>query len=524
MNKLSELYNKLLDKFKSFSKVIKIAIIVAGVTIVIAIISLIVVSSKGNYSVLFSELDASDSQLIVSKLDEAKVTYKIEGSSILVDSAQVDKLRMEFAPELSTASKGYELMDAGSSFGMTDEEFNIKKVRMIQGEIEKGIKSLDPVKNAKVMITPATSSVFVEDKTPGSAAAVLELKPGVKLTDDQVQGIVSFISVSTENIPKENIEVIDNKGNPLTKNLNKEENGTGVGSETVQSNHDLETNFEQGLVKKVVSLLEPVVGKNKVTAQVNVDLDFDSTKKSQYDVDPNKTLISQETTKEYNNANDGGTTSESPVDNNMSNTISAATSTLTKSGSEHQVDNYDHSTKKTETVKAPGEIRRMTVAVYVDGQLDDATKTAFEDAIKAATGFDSERQDTINLLAMNADPTIGEQAQANIDAYNEQVATEARNKLILYGAIGLGILIVIIVLILVFKPKKEHKPKKDKLLDVVIGDEELAVAEEPVKYNPINFETENESSHIENEIKKYATEKPEQVAEIIKSWLSDNER
>jgi len=306
--------------------------------------------------------------------------------------------------------------------------------------------------------------------------------------------------------------------------LNKDGNGTGVGSETIQSNQDLETEFEQGLVKKVVSLLEPVVGKNKVTAEVSVDLDFDSTKISKYDVDPNKTLISQETTKEYNNANDGGTTSESPVDNNMSNTVSAATSTLTKSGSEHQVDNYDHSTKKTETIEAPGEIRRMTVSVFVDGQLDDATKTAFQDAIKAATGFDSARQDQISLVGMNFDPTISEQAQSTIDAYNQQVATDERNKLILYGAIGLGVLIVIIVLILVFKPKREHKSKKDKLLDVVIGDEELVTSDEPAKYNPINFETENESSHIENEIKKYATDKPEQVAEIIKSWLSDNER
>ena len=521
MKKLSELFKKLLDKFKSFSKKIRIVIIVTIIAIIIAVISMIVVSSSGNYSVLFSELDATDSQTIVAKLDEAKVDYKIQGTTILVDTTQVDKLRMEYAPDLSTASKGYELMDTGSSFGMTDEEFNIKKVRMIQGEIEKGIKSLDPVKNAKVMITPATDSVFVEDKTPGSASVVLELKPGVKLTDEQVQAIVAVISVSTENIPKENIEVIDTDSNLLTKNSNKDGDGTTVGSETIQSNHDLESEYEQGLVKKVVSLLEPIVGKNKVQAQVDVDLDFDSTKFSQYDVDPNKTLISQETTKEYNNSNDG-TTSSSPVDNNMSNTVSTGTPTV-NSGSEHQIDNYEHSKKTTETVKAPGEIRRMSVSVFVDGLLDSATQTAFQDAIKAATGFDSERQDQISLVGMNFDPTISEEAQAKVDAYNLQIATEERNKLILYGVIGLGIIIVIIVLILVFKPKREPKPKKDKLLDVVIGEEELEMPA-PVKYDPINFDTENESSHMEKEIKKYATEKPEQVAEIIKSWLSDNER
>ena len=147
-----------------------------------------------------------------------------------------------------------------------------------------------------------------------------------------------------------------------------------------------------------------------------------------------------------------------------------------------------------------------------------------EDAVKAATGFNSERQDQISLAGIDFDPTIAQETQAQIDAYNAQIAAEERNKLILYGVIGLVVVIAIIVLILIFKPKKAPKDKNDKLLDAVIGDEEAAEAAEPVKYDPINFETENESSHIENEIKKYATDKPEQVAEIIKSWLNDNER
>ena len=523
MKKLSELFKKLLDKFKSFEKKIRIAIIVVGITVLIAIISAIVLSSSGNYSELFSDLDAADSQTIVSKLEEAKVEYKIEGNSILVDSTQRDKLRMEYSPELSTASKGYELMDTGSSFGMTDEEFNIKKVRMIQGELEKGIKSLEQVKNCKVTITPATDSVFVEDVKPGKAGVVLELNPGTKMTDEQVKAIVAFLSVSTENIPKENIEVIDTKGNLLTKNSSGEGDGTVVGAETIKSGYGLETDYEKNLVKKVIALLEPVVGKNKVQAEVNVDFNFDSTKVSEYEVDPSKALISQQTSKEYNKNNDG-TTSQSPVDNNMSNTISGDT-TSTTSGKDSQTNNFDHSTKKTETEKAPGEIKRMTVSVFVDGILDAGTQTAFEDAIKAATGFDTERQDQISLVGMNFDPTISEEAQAQVDAYNEQVATEERNRLILYGLIGLGVVIAIVVLILIFKPKREHKNKKDKLLDVVIGDENGLEAEsEAIKYTPINFNNENESSHIESEIKKYATEKPEQVAEIIKSWLSDNER
>ena len=228
---------------------------------------------------------------------------------------------------------------------------------MIQGEIEKSIKTIDQVANAKVLITPATDSVFAKDKTEGSASVVIETKPGREITEDQVKGIVAVISMSTENIPEEKIAIIDKNGNLLTKKISGESD-TSTSSETLNTQQTVEAVYEDKMVEKITQLLEPVVGQGKVKTQVDVDFDFDSKKVSEYEVDPNKALISQETSKEYNSAN-GGTTSESPIDNNMSNTISDDT-TETDSGSEHQIDNYDHSTKKTEIIKAPGEIRRMT--------------------------------------------------------------------------------------------------------------------------------------------------------------------
>ena len=91
-----------------------------------------------------------------------KVDTKIDSSTntIIVPKDQVDKLRLELAPNLTSGSKGYELMDSGSSFGMTDEEFKIKKVRMQQGELEKTIKSFPQVEDARVHITEATRFCF----------------------------------------------------------------------------------------------------------------------------------------------------------------------------------------------------------------------------------------------------------------------------------------------------------------------------------------------------------------------------
>lgn len=154
MKKLLEKVKGLLEKFKSKNKKIKAAIIVAIVAVIIAIASGIFYSSSNKYQVLFSDLDAADAQTVVNSLNEKKVDTKIDSNTntIWVPKDQVDKLRLELAPTLTSGSKGYELMDSGSSFGMTDEEFKIKKVRMQQGELEKTIKSFPQVEEARVHI------------------------------------------------------------------------------------------------------------------------------------------------------------------------------------------------------------------------------------------------------------------------------------------------------------------------------------------------------------------------------------
>lgn len=306
--------------------------------------------------------------------------------------------------------------------------------------------------------------------------------------------------------------------NLLTKNLNTSDESNGVSSETIQNNQKLEADYEEKLRKEVVNLLEPVIGKNKIQAKISVDLDFDSKKQTQNIIDPNKVIVSQQTIKEWNNVN-GGAVSESPVDNNMSNTIEGNTS-AGSSGSEEQKTNYDSGKTETVTITAPGEVKRLTASIFIDGKLDGAAKADFEKAIGAAIGFDSNRGDEISLVGMEFDPTIKEEAQAQIDAFNAELAKEKRNKLIMWGAIALGIVAGIIVLIILIKKRKEKVD--DRVLDVVIDDS--ISNKEIVNYAPIDFEVKDEKSHIESEIKKYAKDKPDQVVDIIKSWLSENER
>lgn len=523
MKKLSEFFKKLWNKFKSFGRAIKIAIVASIIAILIAIISTVIILNTKNYETLFNNLDSADAQIVIKQLDTQGIAYKVEGSKILVESKYVDKQRIELSGQLSSASKGYELMDDTSSFGMTDEEFEIYKVRMTQGEIAKSIKTISNIQDANVLITPAKDSVFTDSAKEGSASIVLKLNPGVKLSQENIKAIISLVSMGTENIPEKNIAVIDTDGNLLSKDLGDSSSSDGtVSSETIQSQYNQEKQYEDTISQKIKELLEPVVGQDNIEAQVNVDLDFDSKKVSEYDIDPNDVLISQETENTYNKDNGDSSSSESPVDDNMSNTIDDGSNTDTSSKTEHQINNYDHSNKKTETVKAPGEVRRMTVSVFVNGKLDATTKTAFEDAIKSATGYDETRQDSISVVGMDFDTSKNEEIKASVDAYNAKVAAANKKKMIIAGAIA-GVLLTAIIVTLVLIRRKKHKKEEESLLDVIVGDD--TQTQTPVTYEPIDLgPDEDEKMHMENEIKKYATEKPEQVAEIIKSWLSDNER
>lgn len=520
MKKLSEFFKKLWTKFKSFNKKIRIMIIVAAVAVLVALISLVVYSTSTKYSVLFSNLDSTDANTIISKLSDEKVSYKVEGDSILVPSDKKDELRLDLSSSLTSGSTGYELMDNSSSFGMTDEEFAIKKVRMVQGELEKTIKSLDAVESARVHITQAENSVFVKNKQEGKAAVILQLKSGKTITKDQVKSIVAMVSAATEDIPQENVQVIDSNMNLLSEGLNYDSEDGTVSSDTIQQNKDLEEQSGQKYADAIVKLLEPVVGKNKVSANVNVDLDFDSKKTTTKTIDPNKVIVSQQTSKETSTSG-GGAIGGSTVDNNLSNSIAEDENTNVVSNKEEQTTNYDTGSSESTVISSPGEIKRMTASIFVnDGTLDEDTRDQLEKAVASAIGIDTSRGDEISLIGMDFDTEADEEAKAQIDAFNNEVAAAKRNKIIMYCAIGGIIAAAIITAIVLFARKRraeeEDEDEDDNLLDVVIDD--------TAQYKPIELDIENPQTKIENEIKNYAKEKPDQVADIVKSWLSENER
>ncbi|WP_125152171.1 flagellar basal-body MS-ring/collar protein FliF [Clostridium rectalis] len=523
MNKLSQWIKGLKEKWIELSKKKKIAygVILAG--IIAALVFAVFSFGKTKYAVLFSDVDKNDTGLIYNKLKEKKEDFKVDGNTILVPKDKVDTLRMEILAEvpMTNGTQGFELLDK-SKFGATDAEMKINYQRALQGELERTIKAFPEVDNVRVHIVLPEDSAFVKDTTPGKASVTLKLKQYKKLTEEQVKAIVALVSGSVKNLPQENVEVNDTNGS-LTKDLFKKDSMDMTDS--TEKQQLLKSEYEKKLENKVLSMLQAVYGKEKVKVKVNADLNFDAVKRDSIIYDPKNVVVSEKSVKDTNNA-EKDTASGSPVDDNMSNRASDNTGSGSTSSHEENTKNYEVSRTEDKTIKAPGDVRRLTVSVLLDGNLDNATKASVSNAVMSAVGYDDKRGDTLSVEGLPFDTAQQDKINKDIEEMKKEEQIKNRKKLFAIVGIVAAIVMACIIAFIIWRRNNREEEEEDTLatqgLDVVIGDEEAK--NETPKFKPIELDIENEKSHIEKEIRKYAAEKPDQVAEIVKAWLAEDER
>lgn len=543
MNKLLNFFKNLFGKWKALSKKKKIAFIILAVGILTALSLLIVSKTTTKYGVLFSKLDSNDAATVVAKLDTLKVAHKEDSSTntIYVPKDKVDNLRLQLTSSLTNGSKGFELFDNSSSkFGTTDAEFNVEYQRALQGELERTIKSMDGIDDARVTLVMPKDSVFVKDSTKGSASVTIKMKTGSpSLSKSQVTAIVSLVSGSVSNLPKENVQVVDDKMNLLSKDLfktgdNSDSSTTAADRNKVQQ--QLETDYE----KKALDVLEAAYGKGKVKVKVNAELNFDASQtdaETYYNnpTDPkdtkNPVVVSEHNTSSSSNGT--STSSGSPTNNNASNTVTNNNGGNNTSTSTDSTKNYDVSNEKTKTVKSPGDVKRLTISVLVDGNIDANTQDKISNIVGNAVGYDTKRGDSISVEGMSFDNSTQKAAQKALDEMKAEEQAAKNQKMYIAIGIASAVLLTVLIVLGVRLIKKRRAAKllaaeeaeeddDTQNIDVIVDDENTEGAKQ--KFAPIDFERENENSHVENEIKKYATTKPDQVVDIIKAWLANDER
>lgn len=519
MDKLKELLGKIKEKWTSFNLTKKVLVLSLITLFFTGIILSAVYLTKEKYEVLFSNLQPQDSQAIVEKLKEQKVSYKIQGNSILVPKSKVDELRLTVLENgyLPSDGQGWSLFDQ-SKFGVTDTEAKIMYQRALQDELARTIESFDEVEKARVHLVLPDDTVFARDTSKARASVTLKLKYNKTLSQDKVKAIVALVSGSVKDLPKENVEVIDSNMNLLSENLFDD---TLNGTSSALKQRDIERQFENQLEKDVLSMLETVFGKDKVTVKINADMDFDSKSITTISYDKDAIIRSQHKIKESSNDSSGAGAGSSPIDNNMSNTLVNGSSQSSNTQREEELTNYEVGQTEEKIIKAPGEVKRLSVSVIIDGSLNDAEKQTIKNIVAAATGYDEARGDQINIEALAFNNEAKEKAQKDLEEIQKQLEQKEKIKQYSYiGAAGLALLFGLIALIRSRRRKKQEKElEQQHHLDVVISD---VLPKPQVEYQPLL--NEEEEMDLEKEIKNYASKKPEQVVEVIKTWLAEDER
>lgn len=392
-------------------KMISLAVILSMVAG--GFVALVIWTNRPDYQLLFSNLDAKDASRIIEKLKDKQVSYRLEdgGHAIMVPDDKVYQLRLELASQGLPQGQnvGFEILNK-LPFGTSEFIQKVKYQEALQGELERTIMQFDSVAEARVHIAPASNSPFVEPENQATASVVLRLEPGRTLDRRQLQGIINLVACAVEGLKPQNVTVVDMDGGLLSKG-----NGTQGDAEDTGSQFEYRRRIEKTLENRIQTMLEPVVGPNKVVAKVSAQVDFQQEKISEETYNPDSAVIRSEQHQKEVESGVSGLPSGSPdLKYDVYQTKGKMTSNSKKLEKENSVVNYEISKVNKQILNAVGDIKRLSAAVIIDGPYVTTTgangKTIrkfvprsrkemkeFQDIVKKAIGFDGNRGDQVSV-------------------------------------------------------------------------------------------------------------------------------
>ena len=496
------------------------------------------------YVVLYTDLEMEGAKEIVTKLEADNVKYKLtkNGTEIQVPAEDVNRLRVDTA-EIAMGSKGsnvgYEIFDHTDALGSTNFVQNVNLVRALEGELARTIRSVDNIKNARVHLVLPKREMFSREEQKPSASVVIKTVEG-PLSAKSIQAIQKLIAASVPKLDVKNVAIVDNFGNLLTKNYEDEETMTAANNEILRLEQ------ERKMSSQVQDLLQRTVGEGKVRAQVNLEMDFDQvvTKEEIYDPDT-QVVRSQATVTEesYNKDNENPVTVAQNIPNG-DNVLSGSGSSSQTSRTEETI-NYEISKVVRNKVKNTGTIKRLTVAVMVDGIYEKnaegkmvyRARTPEEmeqitNLVKSSVGYDANRGDIVeveNMRFVNMMPEAEKVQEILIMGFTKDELIRI--------AEGLGVAIVaILVILLVIRPLINNafdvsgnnnegrllgsNPEDDNLLLSNFLNEEDDSVEELINLNKIDGRVKVSSLKKVNEI---VEKNPDAAVNVIRGWLYSND-
>jgi flagellar M-ring protein FliF len=507
-------------------------------------------SQQPDYRVLFSNYSDRDGGAIVTALQQMNVPYKFAegGGAILVPAAQVYDARLKLASQglPKGGSVGFELME-NQKLGVSQFLEQVNFQRALEGELARSIQAIGAVQTARVHLALPKASVFVRDQQKPTASVVLNLNQGRTLDAGQVSAIVHLVASSVPELSSKSVTVVDQSGNLLSES---DKPGANNGLDPAQLKYVQD--LQQSIVKRIESIISPLVGPDNVRAEATADVDFSHSEQAAEVYKPNQTpnsgtIRSQQT----NETGTGAATGASGVPGALSNQPpplatapivaagatpgaagaagAAATAPLGANGHRESTVNYEVD-KTIRYVQQPmGGVKRLSVAVVVNYKRDvdkagkvtnraltEAEKTQISDLVKEAMGFNKDRGDTLNIANSQF---AGVETPAAVDVpiwKNPDTIQTAKD----VGKYLLGAAVILYLFFAFLKPMLKKLMAAAPKPRVVVEERDTIVdlhTSEPMGQKPRGYEENLDAA------KTLARNDPKVVANVVKAWVDGNE-
>ncbi|WP_313003369.1 flagellar basal-body MS-ring/collar protein FliF [Brevundimonas sp.] len=390
--------------------------VAAGVAAVLVAVMLRV--GQAPDALLYSNLDLREASEISAALDQAGIKYssKGDGSTIFVSRDEVGTARLMLAGKglVTSGSVGYEIFDNQSVLGQTEFQQNLNEQRALQGELSRTIMSMRGITSARVHITMPRREMFQAAATDPTAAVVVGVG-GRDLSADQVRAIRNVVASSVPNLKPDKVTVTDQSNRTLA--AGSEDTGfTSANAEAAKAT------TEAQLQTRIQDIVEGVVGAGAARVQVTADIDHSRSTTQEQRFDPDGQVVrststngsqSQDTTGQA----DGGVTAT----NNIPGGQAPNTTPVGSTNSENtETTNYEISNTTTTTVKEPGEVKKLSVSVAVDGKYTPAADGKGEPTYAPRTAEEVQQIKTLVAAAVGIDETRGDKIEVINVRFNRE--------------------------------------------------------------------------------------------------------
>ena len=483
--------------------------------------------SRTEYVPLYSDVSTAEIGRIKEQLDSEGIQSRIApgGTSILVPKERVNDLLVTLAAQgfPTSGTTDYSFFSENAGFGMTDNEFNVMKLAATQTELANLMKSVDGVKDAKVMLTLPTQSVFLNESVQqASASIVLKTNPGHKFTETQINTLYNLVAKSLPNLSTEDIFITNQYSDNFDLKSSETDNGSSITNQM-----SVKKSIERDLQRQVQMMLGTMMGQDKVVVSVTTDIDFKLENREESLVTPvdeetmeGIALSVQRITESFTgNAPEigGPPLGEDPTDNGTNSYMNGTFSNGDYERIEETINNEVNRIRR-DIVESPYKIRDIGIQVMVEppdaedvtsmpeglqGDIERILATIIRTTIDKEVAGPLTDTDINNKVFVSVQPFHGKQAQLQTSGIAIPWWVYV---------IG-GILLLVIVLLVVGLLRSRRQAEE--------MEQELIIEEQRESFNieDINVEQETEGTLRRKQLEKMARDKPEEFAKLLRTWI-----